>query len=434
MSSMDFTAAYQYLLALPRFDKYGKLAYKPGLERMDALLEAMGHPETTYPSVLVAGTNGKGSTASMLAAIGTATGRRIGLHTSPHLVQVTERMRIDGCPAPEDWFAARISSFKTLIDRIGPSFFEITAALSLLYFAEEEVDWAIVEVGLGGRLDATNVLNAELAIITNIGFDHTDLLGHTLTLIAKEKAGIIKSNKPVLTGADQEEALAVIRAAARSNDVPCHCTGDETKILKADSVRGGLSLTIRTPLRVYQQLAVGLAGKHQIGNAVLAVRAAELLFAEVSQRAGDVFAGLRDVRRLSGLRGRLDILQTEPLIVADVGHNAEGLAATLDYIVPEVKQKAGQLFVLFGVMRDKEVLDMMRLLADAQATVFLVILDNERAKKPAELKDLFGQTGISIAGVGSVSEGQSQFLEDARINDALLITGSHQVVAQLYDA
>jgi len=427
---MNFAAANRYLLGLPRFDKYGSSAFAPGQERINRLLETMGQPHRQYPSVLVAGTNGKGSTASMLAAIGTVTGRRIGLHTSPHLVSVVERMRVDGESAEKEWITTKVHEYKPLFDRVGPSFFETTVALSLLYFAEKEIDLAIVEVGLGGRLDATNMLDAGLSIITHIGYDHTELLGSTLSQIAEEKAGIIKNDKPVLTGVDQKEAMDVIRLKSRSKNAPVYRIDDDMDVLSADSKDDHSTITVQTPLRLYENLILNLAGRHQIRNAMLAIRASELLLDEVLSRSDSVYRGLKDICGLSGLRGRLEIRETEPLIVADVAHNAEGLGVVLDYISSIVKRKQGRLFVLFGVMQDKALNGMIQMLA--KATVYLVTLESDRAAKPEELKVLCRQSGIDIAGTGTVSEGVSCLLKRSDKNDVILVTGSHQVVAGLY--
>src|SRR5690606_30389522 len=211
---MTYADALTVLHALPRFAEAGAAAFRPGLARMRALMEAMDLPHERFASVHVAGTNGKGSTASMTAAMATAAGWRVGLHTSPHLFDVAERLRLDGTPAPHAWIADAVARYRTDFARIEPSFFEATVALSFRYFADEGVDLAVVEVGLGGRLDATNVLTPRACGITTLGLDHTDLLGDTLEAIAREKAGIAKPGVPLLTSAAQPEALAAIRETA----------------------------------------------------------------------------------------------------------------------------------------------------------------------------------------------------------------------------
>ena len=208
------TDAERRLLALPRFAGAGAAAYKPGLGRTRALLAALGDPHTVVPTVHVAGTNGKGSTASFAASVAQAAGLRVGLHTSPHLATLRERMRVDGRPAPPDWLDGALARWGGAVDAVGPSFFEATVALSLLYFAEQDVDLAVVEVGLGGRLDATNVLAPLVAAVTHVGLDHTDLLGDTVEAIAREKAGIAKPGVPFLH-AVAGEARPALEAEAR---------------------------------------------------------------------------------------------------------------------------------------------------------------------------------------------------------------------------
>lgn len=421
--------AIAYLHDLPRFAGVADDAYRPGLERMEALMDAMDRPHEAFPSVHVAGTNGKGSTASMLAAIATAAGRRTGLHTSPHLTHVTERMRINGRPAPEAWLAKAIVRYRAVFDRIGPSFFEATVALSLRYFADQQVDLAVVEVGLGGRLDATNILQSEWAIITSIDLEHTALLGDTLGAIAREKAGIIKPGAPVLTSVRQPEALDAIHKVAAAQDAPLHAVADEVTVLHAETMLDHSVLDITTPVRTYEALRVGLGGAHQQRNAMLALRAAELLGLEVEA----IRAGLRNVRQLAGLRGRLEILQRDPLIVCDVAHNPSSLAATLDALQPALDIRGGQLHVLLGLMRDKDVSAIAELLKEAGATVTPVDLPSERALPAEALHDTLADQGVRVTDPMPVAAGLASFRKDAAMEDVLLITGSHQMLAPLFN-
>ena len=426
---MNRTDAEALLLALPRFADQGAAAYRPGLKRMTALLDAMGRPQRAFRSVHVAGTNGKGSTASFLAAILTAAGYRTGLHTSPHLFDVNERLRLGGVPAPWAWLAGAVARYQRIFKEIEPSFFEATVALSFLYFAEENAEWAVVEVGLGGRLDATNVLRPELSLITSIGLDHTDLLGSTLAAIAREKAGIIKPGVPVLTAAAQPEVLRVIREAVAARTSAFHAVQDEVDVLSAQPLLAGSTLSVRTPLRRYADLTLGLAGAHQQTNALLALRAAEIALPDALREA-DVRQGLREVRHLAGLRGRLDVLSQEPLVISDVAHNPDGLATALDFTRAR-GQPEGVLHVLFGTMRDKALPEMARLLAQASAVVTPVPLASERALPAEELGALLARYGVRTAGPAGVADGLALFLRQARPADVLLVTGSHLTVAQL---
>ena len=421
--------AIAYLHDLPRFAGVADDAYRPGLERMDAVMAAMGRPHEAFPSVHVAGTNGKGSTASMIAAIATADGKRTGLHTSPHLTHVTERMRLDGVPAPTDWLADAITRYRDDFDRIGPSFFEATVALSFLYFAEQAVDRAVVEVGLGGRLDATNVLQPELALITSIDLEHTALLGDTLTAIAQEKAGIIKPGVPMLTGVRQSDALDAIRRVTHEREAPLHVLDAEVEVDRTEARIDRAVLDITTPVRSYEALRIGLGGAHQQRNAMLAVRAAELL----GFSAESIYTGLRDVRRLAGLRGRLEVLQRDPLVVADVAHNPSSLAATLDAIRPTLNAHGGQLHVLLGLMRDKDVRAIAELMEAADAIVTPVDLPSERASSAEALRDALAEHGVHVTDPSTVQSGCTAFRRDASADDVLLVTGSHQMLETLFD-
>jgi dihydrofolate synthase/folylpolyglutamate synthase len=423
--------ALDYLLSLPRFADQGHAAYRPGLERMEALLAAMGMPHRTYPCVHIAGTNGKGSTASLLAAIARAAGYRVGLHTSPHLWHVGERMRIDGIPAPTTWLEKAVARCRPLFEQVQPSFFEATVALSFLYFAEQQVDLAVVEVGLGGRLDATNVVQPRLAVITSIGLDHTDILGETIEAIAREKAGIIKPGVPVLTGATQPEALAVIRETAARQQAPLHYLWEEVHLEQVEPEVACMRLTVRTPVRRYEDLEVGLLGRHQATNALLAIRAAELVLPEVLDDPRPIRQGLREVRQLSGLRGRFDVLQTRPLVVADVAHNPDGLAAVLATIDALHPPGTGRRYAIWSALRDKDAPTMAGQLVQAGFSVYVAALESPRAWSAVELVAMVQQVGGQVPGVGTVASGWQLLQKRLQADDVLLITGSHQVVAAL---
>lgn len=427
--SMNLEEAESFLNALPRFTDGVGMAYQPGLERITRLLDGMDRPQDAFEVIHIAGTNGKGSTASMVAAIGTAAGKSVGLHTSPHLFHVTERMRVNGRPATTSWLFGAVGRYRTLADEVRPSFFEFTVALSMLYFMERAVDVAVVEVGMGGRLDATNVLRPSLSIITNIGFDHTEFLGTSIGAIAFEKAGIIKEHVPIVTSADNE-AARIIEEIAAERAAPIHHVVAEVDVV--DKVFGlrGCSLTARTPLRFYENLFVGLAGRHQILNATTALRASELVYDELQSNEGPVYDGMRNVRELSGLRGRLEILHEKPLVIADVAHNADGLAAAIDHL-DAVRAVDGRLHVLLGVMRDKDVNDMARRLAAAHALVRPAGISSSRALPPAELASQLRGWDVETLQECSVESGVREFLATAGPSDALLVTGSHLVIAQL---
>jgi dihydrofolate synthase / folylpolyglutamate synthase len=423
---VTYAEAESLLLDLPRFTDQGALALRPGLERIDALLEGMGRPDRSFASVHVAGTNGKGSTASMLAAVSTASGARTGLHTSPHLHTLRERMRVDGVPAGEGWVAGAMSRFRDLVAAVEPSFFEATVALSFLYFAEQAVDLAVVEVGLGGRWDATNVLVPRLALITRIARDHTDLLGDDLADIAREKAGIAKPGVPLLTAVEAGPALEAIRREAASRGGRVLAIRDEVSVNVHHSDASGVLMDLQTPVRRYDGLRLALAGSHQAWNAALAVRAAEYVVPAVGRSAVAVREGLARVYELSGLRGRCEVLNQDPLIIGDVAHNADGLRVALGALA---HLAAGERCVILGLMQDKDIDEMADLLAREGVDVIPVHLPGRRALSADMLRDRLAAHGVNVRAPDSVHDAIAGFR--ARLGDGAgaLVTGSHVTVA-----
>jgi len=388
---------------LPRFATSGAVAMNPGLDRIRALLAAMDHPERGMPVMLVAGTNGKGSVASMVAAIGTASGLRMGLHTSPHLLNVTERMRVDGTPAPAAWLDATLDRYRPDLERIGPSFFEVTVALSLLWFREARVHAAVVEVGLGGRLDATNIREADVSVITSIGMDHTDLLGATLPAIAREKGGIIKRGKPVVLGCMESDAERELEALAGAAGA---------QVLRGDAVvlPAGLS--------------VDLPGPHQQRNARIAVAAARAWHgAGITDVA--VRTGLEQVRALSGLRARLETVSTSPRIIVDMGHNADAIATALAALSDDPVD-----VVLLGLLRDKDAAAVGRVLQDMfHGDLWLVSTPGDRGQSAAELAKGLSRSSARL--FPTVADACSEML---RSRTSSLCIGSHHVAAEILQA
>ena len=418
-----------FLLSLPGFAHRGAAAYAPGFERINKLLDAMGNPHRRFRSVHVGGTNGKGSTSSMIAAILMESGLRVGLHTSPHLLDVTERMRVDGVPATTDWLDASVARYRRVIEEVGASFFEATVALSFDYFADREVDIAVVEVGLGGRLDATNVILPEVSVITNVSLEHTDLLGSTLEAIAAEKSGIVKSGVPVVTGITEPGPLHVVGGIARERGAALR-KADDARVTDVRAIDAGISFDLATDVRSYGRLQLDLAGEHQPRNATTAVLAAEAVLPHldpvVVQRA------LRDVRSLTGLRGRLEIIREDPRVVVDVSHNAEGIAAALRYMRSTINEP---ISLVLALMKDKDLDAVARVLLDDTAgpppRVFITDVDSKRAWNAAELRDQLAQRGVSALVLESLKE-----LPDHRdiAGHPVLIAGSHLLAAKALKA
>jgi len=423
--------ALALLLDRPQYANVADDAFAPGLDRMRTLLGGMGTPHEALRAVHVAGTNGKGSTAAMTAAIATAAGLRTGLHTSPHLTHVAQRMRVDGTPAPTAWLADTLDQHRALIENVQPSFFELAVALTFRYFAEQAVDLAVIEVGLGGRLDSTNVLAPALSVLTHVGLDHTDMLGETFDAIAREKAGIIKPGTPALSAVTQAEAQAAIAEVAAEQNAPLHRLDDEATWTTHRSDLTGSVFTLDTPARHYDRLSLSLAGPHQQRNAALAVRAAELtVLADADDAAADaaVRDGLADVRGHTGFHGRLDVLREAPLLVVDVGHNPPAIAATLNAVAPVVADRGGTLHVCLNAVRGKQLDETARLLAAHDAVVTPIPIDTKRALPPDEIAERLRAQGVTVTAPQPLADALDAFEQDAAPADGLLLTGSHKLV------
>ena len=386
--------------------RIGKAAYKADLSNTLALMEALEHPEQAFKSIHVAGTNGKGSSSHMLAAIFQKAGYKTGLYTSPHLVDFRERIRINGAMIPEASVVDFVDENKAGFEKLGLSFFEMTVGLAFDYFRKEKVDIAIVEVGMGGRLDSTNVLNPELSLITHIGFDHMQYLGDTLAKIAGEKAGIIKENTPVVISERQAECDAVFMAKAKELSAPIHFASDEVS-----TTRLYVDLDLRGD---YQD--------HNLRGVLCSLDRLEEMGWQLKETATQA---LQNVSGLTGLRGRWEIMREQPLTICDTGHNITGVRAIMDQLK---KHSYRQLHIVWGMVADKQLKEILRAMPQSAFYYFTQAsipraLDAEELKREA-LK--FGLAGKSYPTVAeAVSAAESQVLND----DLLFIGGSTFVVA-----
>lgn len=423
--------AEAYLFSLPRFAQKGEEAIKSGLERFRWLLKELGDPHLSVPTIHIAGTNGKGSTASYIAAIATCHRLRVGLHTSPHLFHVSERMRVNGQPPSEAWLDEQITRCRPLFETYEVSFFEAALALSFIYFTVENVDLAVIETGLGGRLDATNVVRPEVTVITSIGYDHMDILGNSLEAIAREKSGIVKEGVPMIAAVEDEKARKVVEDAARRAGAPFHDVYSEVVWEDQTEDPVATSGSFQTPVMEYERIRLGLPGRHQFVNVASALRVIETFFPKAERNVKSIYTGIQSVCELSGLRGRLEVFRKEPLIVLDVSHNSNSLTGALHYMNEALSPRSGHLYVAFGTMRDKEVEKMALLLAEQKAHVLVVPIHTDRALPPGDTLKYMESAGIPVRAVLDTHHALRLFLELARPEDGLLIAGSHFVVSQL---
>lgn len=428
-----YEATLSYLFGrLPMFSRIGKAALKPDLTNTLKLCEALGNPERRFPSIHIAGTNGKGSTSHALAAVFQQAGYKTGLYTSPHLVDFRERIRINGQPVAEQWVVDFTEKYKALIEEVDPSFFEITVAMAFRAFAEEGVDMAIVETGLGGRLDSTNVITPELSIITNISFDHKDLLGDTLPKIAAEKAGIIKQGVPVIVGEQNDETDKVFfEKAVLQQSVLYYAQSywDMVRV-KHDSRYEYYKAVSKVREEIYD-LQTDLTGTFQQHNIKTVLTAVELLALQgYKLSVQSAIQALKNVKITTGLSGRWDWLQEHPAIICDVAHNPAGLG----YVMQQWKQvQARKKRIVIGFVRDKDVAEALAMFPQ-DAVYYFCNAAIPRALPVDELKamaDVAGLTGHSYPSVGAAI---GAALHDTQADDALLITGSFFIVGEALDA
>jgi dihydrofolate synthase/folylpolyglutamate synthase len=408
---MTYREATEFLFtSLPVFQRVGAAAYKPGLDNTLRLDERLGHPHRRFHTIHVAGTNGKGSVSHMLAAVLQTAGCRTGLYTSPHLLDFRERIRVDGAMIPEAEVIDFVERHRSVADEISPSFFELTMMMAFDWFARQEVDVAVIETGLGGRLDSTNIITPQVSVITNISHDHAQFLGDTLDRIAAEKAGIIKPGVPVVIGETQPETEPVFRKTAAENHAP---------IVFADR---------RFPHVSTAQYPLDLPGLYQEKNLKTVLAALEVLNGQgrlpVPESA--VKEGLRHAARLTGLLGRWQILRQKPLTVADTGHNEGGIREVVAQIARTPHDK---LYVVFGVVNDKDLMKIWPLLPQ-DAYYLFTQARIERALPAEKLYEQAMEQGFSGELLPTVPEAVERAQTLAQEGDMIFIGGSTFTVAE----
>lgn len=426
---MNYQQTVEYLFnATPVFEKVGASAYKEGLFNSEELDRHFHHPHRHFKTIHIAGTNGKGSCSHTIASILQTDGYKVGLYTSPHLVDFRERIRINGEPISEDYVVRFVEEERSFFEPLHPSFFELTTAMAFKYFADMEVDIAVIEVGLGGRLDCTNIITPILSVITNISFDHTQFLGNTLAKIAGEKAGIIKPNVPVVIGENHPETRPVFTQKAEQLSSPITFAEDTPEVTKAQTESDGTMSFLSSH---YGHVHYGLGGYYQAKNANTVLHAvACLLQGGVIRHADSIPQGFADVCPNTHIMGRWQICQRSPLVVCDTGHNVGGW----QYLS---RQIAGvpcrQLRMVFGMVDDKDIQTVMTLLPK-NATYYFTKATTHRAIPEDKVKECGAEHGLKGKTYGSVTEAYRAAMDDAQPDDFVFVGGSSYIVADFLES
>ena len=420
----NYDEALSYLYNLERF------GIKLDLSNITSLMSRLGNPHLKFPSVHIAGTNGKGSVAAMIHSILCKAGYKVGLYTSPHLVDFRERIRIGQELIDKNFIFDFIPKLKDETDKNGYTFFEVTTALAFEYFAQKKVDVAVVETGLGGRLDATNVINPLVSIITNIGLEHTEHLGNTISQIAGEKAGIIKHGVPTITAENQPEALEVIRSVCAKRCSELILLQKESSYTVLDSSIEGSKFNFVSDSVKFENLQLNLAGEYQVLNACIcltAIHKLKQLGWQVDKQA--IINGLKKIN----WRARLEVFpnldpvdRKEPLVLLDVAHNPVGMQTlihTLDQLFPEKK-----IIFIFGVMEDKDYRSMLEEMSKIARFIVLTKPEYKRSAEPEALEETLKRTNTPYEIIPMVKQAYLFALKNAKDNDIICITGSHFTV------
>ena len=428
---MNYKETLDFLYSqLPMYQRQGAAGYKYTLDKTIALDEHTGFPHRKYRSIHIAGTNGKGSVAHMVAAVLQSAGYRTGLYTSPHLADFRERIRVNGEVVQEEFVVYFVSKHRKFIDQIRPSFFEMTVAMAFSYFADRKTDIAVIETGMGGRLDSTNIITPVVSVITNIGYDHTKFLGDTLQEIAAEKAEIIKPEVPVVIGEYQEEVEDVFRTKAAEMNAPVSYADQEYFIgysLKTLDQKQSFNI-YREDEIAWEGLETDQLGIYQRQNAITAIKTFDILGKSGMEVPGEaVFNGFSDISRLTGLRGRWEILGYNPLVVCDTAHNAEGLSQVTEQILQTPWKN---LHIVIGLVDDKDPGDLLGTLPE-NGYYYVTQANIPRAMNRYSLMEKMKSMGL----MGEVSDNPSLALEKAKlkaaVEDMIFIGGSTFVVAEI---
>ena len=430
---MNYAETCEYLFnQMPMFERQGTSGYKEGLANTLALDEHFSHPHQSYVTIHVGGTNGKGSVSHTIASILQESGYCVGLYTSPHLVDFRERIRVNGIPISKNYVVDFVEEERSFFEPLHPSFFEVTTAMAFKYFKDRNVDIAIIEVGLGGRLDCTNIITPLVSVITNISYDHTQFLGNTLAEIAGEKAGIIKKGVPVIIGESNEETRPVFEAKAREMNAPIVFAEDKPEIASAEPTSDG-GMLYHTPC--FGDITGDLGGIYQQNNlntvffALNAIAQKGFLCEckdEVNKKKclTELLQGIAHVKDNTGLMGRWQVIQNAPKVVCDTGHNVGGW----QYLSAQLSSVSCQsMHIIFGMVDDKDINGVLDLLPK-NAQYYFTKANNHRALNETVLSDLASKHGLVGKTYPSVFEAYNAAKAVASNNDFIFVGGSSYIV------
>ena len=425
---MTYEETINYLYTrLPLYQKEGTKAYKPGLQNIEALDALCNSPHKKFKTIHVAGSNGKGSVSHTIAAILQSAGYKTGLYTSPHLTDFRERIRVNGNKIPQEYIIEFTEKLKNEAEKISPSFFEWVTELAFSYFADEEVDIAVIETGLGGRLDSTNIISPILSIITNISLEHTYLLGDTYQEIATEKAGIIKENIPVVIGEWDDRYANVFIEKAKENNSKIEFAEKSISLKEYKYLDEG---KLVLDFDKYEQLTFALGGIYQLKNAATILQSVEFLKEEgIKITEENIRAGFAQVTKLTGLRGRWEILRTSPKVICDTGHNVGGITYTAKQIS---EQSKNTLHIVFGMVNDKDINGVISLLPK-NAKYYFTQPSGQRAMNVEEFEAIASSHNLKGEIFKTVPEAYNKALEYAAPSDTIYVGGSTFVVADLLE-
>jgi dihydrofolate synthase / folylpolyglutamate synthase len=427
---MNYQETIEYLFArLPMYQRIGGAAYKANLNNTIEMSRILGHPEKRFRSVHIAGTNGKGSTAHLVASVLQEAGYKTGLYTSPHYRDFRERIKINGRMIPEKYVVEFVTKYQSQLESIDLSFFEMTVGMAFAFFADEAVDIAVIETGMGGRLDSTNIITPLVSVITNIGNDHKQFLGETLPEIAREKAGIIKPGVPVVIGETQPETTTVFKNTAAANNAEISFADQIWRTeIRGDSSADNIIVRVFKNNRVLYDLPFTLKGSYQQKNLLTTLETIRILTEkDINIQNDDIKNGVFRVAENTGLMGRWQVIGTNPLIVCDSGHNPEGLVQAVENIR---RMRYRQLHIVFGIVNDKQP-DALLALLPQEAVFYFCKADIPRGMPAEKLKHHAESAGIAGKAYPSVAVALEAAKSVANENDLIFVGGSIFVVAEV---